>query len=341
MRILYAIQGTGNGHIARAMDVIPQLREHGQVDLLVSGCQADLSLPWPVKYRLHGLSFVFGKKGGVDARETLKRMRLGQLMQEIWHLPVHTYDVVISDFEPVSAWACLWRGVRCIGLSHQSAVLHQAAPRPMQFDWFGKSVLRFYAPVSYFFGFHFQPLDKHIFTPVIRKDIRTATSTQGAHYTVYLPSWSDQRILDFIAAANSGGQWEVFSKHCRSPYRVGEVLIHPVHQQKFTESFLNCKGILCNAGFEAPAEALYLKKKLCVVPMRGQYEQQCNAAMLEQMGVTVLQGNGASDVEKFRNWLEQSHVVEVDYPNQTPAVIDQLMASVFESEDALLSAASF
>jgi UDP:flavonoid glycosyltransferase YjiC (YdhE family) len=32
MKILYAIQGTGNGHIARAFDVIPHLKRHGEVD---------------------------------------------------------------------------------------------------------------------------------------------------------------------------------------------------------------------------------------------------------------------------------------------------------------------
>ena len=37
MKILYAIQGTGNGHLSRAIDVIPALKKIGQVDVLVSG----------------------------------------------------------------------------------------------------------------------------------------------------------------------------------------------------------------------------------------------------------------------------------------------------------------
>ena len=39
MKILYAVQGTGNGHFSRAQDVIPLLKKKAQVDILVSGTQ--------------------------------------------------------------------------------------------------------------------------------------------------------------------------------------------------------------------------------------------------------------------------------------------------------------
>ena len=33
MKILFAIQGTGNGHLSRARDVYPELLKYGQVDV--------------------------------------------------------------------------------------------------------------------------------------------------------------------------------------------------------------------------------------------------------------------------------------------------------------------
>ena len=57
MKILYAIQGTGNGHLSRAKDVIPALQKHADVDILISGIQADIDLSYPVKYRYKGLMF--------------------------------------------------------------------------------------------------------------------------------------------------------------------------------------------------------------------------------------------------------------------------------------------
>ncbi|MEM6298665.1 MAG: glycosyl transferase, partial [Bacteroidota bacterium] len=35
MNILFAIKGTGNGHLSRARAVIPHLKKYGKVDLLV------------------------------------------------------------------------------------------------------------------------------------------------------------------------------------------------------------------------------------------------------------------------------------------------------------------
>src|SRR5215211_5608969 len=130
MKILYAVQGTGNGHLCRARDIIPILRKKGEVDILVSGCQADVDLPYEIKYRFGGLSFIFGKKGGIDYFETYKRSNLKELFREINALPVDDYDVIINDFEPVSAWACYTKGRPCIGLSHQLGVSNKRTPKP-------------------------------------------------------------------------------------------------------------------------------------------------------------------------------------------------------------------
>ena len=62
MKILYAFQGTGNGHASRAIEIIPYLQQKGQVDVLISGYQCQLKLPFDVKYKYYGLSFIFGKK---------------------------------------------------------------------------------------------------------------------------------------------------------------------------------------------------------------------------------------------------------------------------------------
>src|SRR3954469_25054828 len=123
MKILYAIQGTGNGHLSRARDIIPTLQAKGELDILVSGTQADIRLPYLVKYKFDGLSFIFGKKGGVDILETYKKSNLRRLFKEINSLAVEQYDIVINDFEPVSAWACFLKNKECVGLSHQAAVL--------------------------------------------------------------------------------------------------------------------------------------------------------------------------------------------------------------------------
>ena len=61
--------------------------------------------------------------------------------------------------------------------------------------------------------------------------------------------------------------------------------------------------------------------------MHGQYEQQCNAHALKQMGVPVIKKlSHKKAIESFENWLCNDTVVAVDYENQTDQVVDLLMA---------------
>lgn len=324
MKILYAIQGTGNGHLSRARDIIPFLQTQGELDILVSGTQADVELPWPVKYRFKGLSFVFGKKGGIDLLATYQKSRLKRLYNEVKSLPVEEYDIVINDFEPVSAWACKMKRLPCIGLSHQAAVANKKSPEPKKKDLVGKAVLKYYAPVTKAYGFHFGAYDKNIFTPVIRGQIRDAKPQHSGHYTVYLPAYSDQRIIKVLGAIKNV-QWQVFSKHTDKAYAAGNISISPVNNEAFVESLLTCEGILCGAGFETPAEALFLKKKLLVIPMKGQYEQQCNAAALQTIGVPVIKSLKLKHLETIQSWIVDVQKIQVNYPNSTQRILKMIL----------------
>lgn len=303
MKILYAIQGTGNGHIARAEDVIPVLQAYGKVDIFVSGAQADIKLEYPVKYRSKGLSFYFGKRGGVDLLKTFGRNSSMDVYNEIRKFPVDKYDLVINDFEPITAWACMYRQVPCVGLSHQSALLSPRTPRPKSYDPIGDWIIKHYAPVKKYVGFHFAPFDTNIFTPVIRKRIREASVTDNGHYTVYLPAYDDKKLLPVLSKFPSV-RWHVFSKHTRSAYHFKKISVYPVGNEEFTASLTSSTGVLCGAGFETPAEALHLEKKLLVVPMKGQYEQHYNAAALKALGVPVMKKMKKKSVKKIGEWLD-------------------------------------
>ena len=59
MKIFYAVQATGNGHISRAMELLPFLRVYGQVDVFLSGANSQLKADMPVRYRSKGLELCF------------------------------------------------------------------------------------------------------------------------------------------------------------------------------------------------------------------------------------------------------------------------------------------
>jgi uncharacterized protein (TIGR00661 family) len=328
MRILYAIQGTGNGHMSRAVEIIPLLRQKCETDILVSGYQADLNLPFEVTYRLQGLSFIFGKKGGVDLKKTYEKANTKKLLYEIKNLPVREYDFILNDFEPVSAWACYRNKVPCIAMSHQSSLLDNKAPKPKSMDSLGSFILKNYAPASFYLGLHFSRYSKNIYTPVVRREIREAEKADKGHYTVYLPAYDDKTLISILEKMPEVN-WQVFSKHNHQPLTLENITIQPVDNHSFLNSLITCKGVLCGAGFETPAEALYLGKKLMVIPMQNQYEQQYNAAALKELGIPVIKRLRDSKIEKILEWIRSDYRVEINYPDVT----DSMVGRIFEMYD--------
>ena len=324
MKVLYAIQATGNGHISRANEIIPFLEKKCTLDILVSGTEADINLNHFIKYRKKGFSFVFGKNGGINFYKTIKQFQSIKFLTEIKSLPVEDYDLVINDFEPISAWACKIKNVPCMAMSHQFAILHKNAPKPIKADTLSWLILHYYAPCKQGVGFHFKSYGSNIFTPVIRKEIRNAYPKNKGHYTVYLPAYDEKKLIS-VCSKFKNVQWHIFSKHCKKEYTDGRCIIRPVNTIDFTESFINCEGILCGAGFETPAEAMFMGKKLFTIPMKSQYEQQCNAAAIKAFDFPVIKSLKKKHFEKIEAWLKEKPKRGVYFEDETDKIIDYVL----------------
>ena len=322
MRVLYSIQATGNGHISRALEIIPILRRKVDLDVLISGTQGDLQLPFDVDYALSGFSYSFGQAGGIDYFNTFRSLDHKRLVREVRELPVQKYDLVINDFEPVSAWAARLKDVPSIALSHQSALLSKHVPRPSSIDIVHHLILSQYAPTTDSIGFHFQRYDTNIFTPVIRTSVRRVQPSNAGHYTVYLPAYHHYKVINLLSEFDDV-KWEIFSKHANRESSYGQnIKVRPVSNSDFMKSITRCEGIICGAGFETPAEALFLQKKLLVIPMKGQFEQQYNAIALNRMGVPVIKNFRKAQRNKIKEWLNGTNTLKVNYPDITEDIID-------------------
>jgi len=322
MKILYAIQGTGNGHISRAREIVPLLQQYGELDLLVSGTEAEVTLSQPLKYRFHGFSFVFGSNGGVDKWATYKIMDLRQLWHDMHSLPLKDYDLIINDFEPVSAWACRLQKKQSVSLSHQCAFVSPNTPRPGKWNY-GEWLLKYYSPTTYHIGFHFERYADFIHTPVIRSEIRNLQTTNLGHYTVYLPAYDDKKLAKYLNETDV--QWHVFSKRQKTAYTDGNVQVIPVNNEGFNISLASCDGLLTGGGFEGPAEALFLQKKVMMIPMSGQYEQQCNALAASKLGVPVLHAIDDNFVKHLNAWIKSEDRVWVDFPDETAQIVHNMV----------------
>ncbi|MBI9059699.1 MAG: glycosyl transferase [Labilibaculum sp.] len=325
MKILYGIQGTGNGHLSRAIELIPYLQDVAEVDILISGLHHDLKFNHIIKYKKQGLGFFFGRNGGIDIWKTIGKFNIYRFIKDIRCLPVEEYDLVISDFEPITAWACRLKGVFCLGLSHQAAMLNSRTPLPDKIDTFGFKILKQYAPCSQNLSFHFKEYGHNMFTPIIRREIRKLEVHNKDFFVVYLPAYSDEKLISVLSEF-SYKRWLVFSKHTKKSYKNKNVNIRPVNSDEFIEGLKDCEGVLCGAGFETPAEALFLGKKLAVIPMKNQFEQVCNAHALQELGIPVFTGLDDYNVGLIEKWLkEKANCPKINYPDNAKSVIDHLI----------------
>ena len=323
MKVLFGIQGTGNGHLSRARHMIPYLDSQCELDVLVSGTESELQFPYPIQYRYRGFSFKYNSKGGIDYRASLKNFS-GHLFREVRNLPIKQYDLVINDFEPISAWSARRNKIPCIALGHQASFFSPHTPRPVRRDFWGEKVLQHYAPADQYIGLHFAPYDGFIFPPIIREDIRWASPENHGHYTTYLPAFGTENLIRLLHQFPQV-QWHAFAKDCKESYQSKNVWVQPVEAESFTQSVLTCEGVLTGAGFETPAEALFLGKKLLVVPIRGQYEQMCNAAALRNMGIPVIHKMSEAVLPTLKSWIDSPTGDRLLFEDCTQRVIDKAL----------------
>lgn len=325
MKILYAIQGTGNGHISRAIALVPILQKYVDVEILISGNQADITLPFPVKYKLHGAGFIFGQNGGVDVWKTFRQTKILRLIKDILSLKLNEYDLIISDFEPISAWAARWRKARCVAMSHQASFYSKKVPRPRIKNTIAEFIMRNYAPGDIKFGFHFDKYDDHIYLPIIRPSIRQAISDRLGHYLVYLPSYSTERIVEVLSSVPHI-HWKIYVKGGASNGTLPKnIECFAAGSSSWLKDLSTCDGALIGAGFEGPSELLYLGKKMAVIPMSNQYEQQCNAAALKKIGITVFPRLDTSIIEELKDWTERQPAIHLPYADETEDIVRNLL----------------
>lgn len=303
MKIFYAVQATGNGHISRAIQLMPYLEKLGEVDVFLSGANATLDADLPIRYRSKGLSLFYSACGGLDYKQMWKHNSMVRALREAKQLPVEKYDIVINDFDFITAQACRIKKIPSVQFGHQASFISRNTPRPEKTSYFGEMILQRYAPATQYLGLHFQPYDNFIFHPVVKDIFLQSTPADEGHITVYLPAYEKHCIEQhFKALPHLHFHW--FLKEIKSVVREGNITYYPVSNDGFNQSLLHCHGIITGGGFETPAEALYLGKRLMCIPIRGQYEQMCNAAALAQMGIKVLDDADTDDFDKqIANWM--------------------------------------
>ncbi|MCB5160835.1 MJ1255/VC2487 family glycosyltransferase [Marinomonas algarum] len=331
MRILYGVQGTGNGHITRARAMAYEMHQLGiDVDFVFSGRTVEDYFDMAIfgHYQtFEGLSFV-ARNGELDLHATYKKARLGQFYRDVQRLDTRGYDLVMTDYEPIVAWAAKRQGVPCLGFGHQYAFTHDI-PR-YQKNRLAQWVMSNFAPVSSQLGAHWHHFGHPILPPLVSMP-ETQSTVSADHVLVYLPFENSEAVFEWLEAVPNYH----FRVHCKDidPGIYGNIEVFPFDRTTFQKNLSECQSVLCNAGFELNSEALQLGRRILTKPLKGQIEQHSNVMALSLLGLTST--CDALDEKVIANWLETREVAQIRYPNVAKAVVEWLVSGHDERLDDL------
>ncbi|WP_200821173.1 MJ1255/VC2487 family glycosyltransferase [Oceanicoccus sp. KOV_DT_Chl] len=302
MKILYGVQGTGNGHITRARVMAKQFALAAQIQpievtYLFSGRDADKLFDMDCfgKY-LHrqGLTFV-SEAGEINYQKTLSNNKPLQFIRDIKSLPLSDYDLIISDFEPVTAWAAKLQGKPVLGISHQNSFAYDIPTASTNF--IANSIMRNFAPGRWKIGLHWHHFGHPILPPIIDTELKPKACNSSV--LVYLPFENQDDVTELLHR---------FPRQHFVQYSpdLDNGTLHNVQLRKtchdgFKADLSKSRAVICNAGFELISECLQLNLPILAKPLQGQMEQLSNAAALEKLGyATTL---NVLDRETIAEWL--------------------------------------
>ncbi len=317
MKIFYGVQGTGNGHITRARVMAKALYAAGiEVTFQFTGRPADKYFDMEIfkDYQTKaGLTFSIDK-GKINLCKTVFAANPIRFIKEVNSLDLSNYDLVITDFEPITAWAAKKQKKPTLGIGHQYAFQYDI-PRQGK-DFAAEQVMKYFAPADKSIGLHWHHFGQPIFPPVI--ETNAPTQKIDNKILVYLPFEDSQDVIDLLA------QFVDFTFHVYSPEPVpskfDHIICYPLSREGFQQNLSDCEGIISNSGFELASESVQLGKKILAKPIHGQMEQHANAAALEQLGYgQVMQDLDANIIER---WLQDASAVRVAYPDTAKVITD-------------------
>jgi len=276
-KIIYAVAGEGFGHSSRSHLIGQRLIDAGHDVMFVGSRKSLLYLKQYFGQRvkeIFGLSFVY-LGGRIDKSETLKRnlLRLPeadrkneQLFRK--HFEPFEPDLVISDFEPFSAWWAWRNRVPFVSIDHEHMLTlckleHQAQ------NWFSRitaSVVtecHYVGAVAYIIvNFFKAPLriDSAILAPpIVRPVVAALQPTQHEHILIYSTTGKGQSELRQILHKFSQHKFYVYGFDKSAKYK------NCIFKKRSTEGFLadlaGARGVIASAGFSLISECIHLKKK--------------------------------------------------------------------------------
>jgi len=277
-----------------------------------------------------GLTFVT-EAGRLRYRKTAMGNNVLQFMGDVAALDLSPFDLIVTDYEPVTAWAGRRQRREVIGIGHQYAF---GANTPKAGNsLIQQGIMQRFAPVSRPVGLHWAAFDSHVLPPIL--DLPPLSNEPPDDLIlVYLP-FEDQTQISQWLQSFPEQQFVQYANGIIDEDRAN-VGRRRANIKGFKRDLGRCKGVICNSGFELISECLQWHKPVLTRPLKGQMEQLSNAAALESLGYASVMHQ--LDSAHTRAWLERPREApKVHFSDVAPRLAEWLANGAREPIDILCS----
>ena len=346
MRFLFTVQGEGRGHLTQAISLAEILRRHGHeiVEVLVGKSRLrempaffETRICAPVRV-YEAPSFVFKKdKKHIDKVKTFiynttpaKLQKFGKSIEMIYRrINTVNPDVVVNFYEILPGFMHLRfkLDMPFVNVGHQYLLRHPAYQ-------FGKddsqslAILKLHAFLSgisatkilalSFYPMKAFPREKLlVMPPLLRREVLELQPTEGDYILGYMLNQGYLGEVQRWHEAHPDVKLHFFwdKKDAPKELAIDDTLtLHQINDEKFLHYMEKCRGYITTAGFESVCEALFMDKRVMLIP--SHIEQEINAADAASIGGGVvgdsfdlsllleyMQEKRHFNQEAFRKWV--------------------------------------
>jgi uncharacterized protein (TIGR00661 family) len=349
-RVLYGFSGEGSGHSSRAREMIAGLRERGHEVLGASYGRGYANLKDGFELvEIEGLSLA-SVDNRVSARRTVAEnlakleagvagwRRLRQAFKEL------APEVVITDFEPLSAHLAQHYKLPLVTLDNQHRMRYMRYPCPPELRrdaLVTEAVIRAFVPrpdvslvTTFWFG-EVKNARTFLFPPILRREVLALAPRDDGHVLVYF-THGFESFLERLAALR-GERFLVYGTGRTG--REGNLEHRAPSRDGFLDALAGAKAVVATAGFTLMTEALHLGKPYLALPMAGQFEQELNALLLADAGYGLNGRAGRADMlAEFLARLPEYRARLAAYPRGDNSAIEGMLERLLAGGGALARA---
>lgn len=301
-RILYGVAGEGFGHSSRSELLGQRLVDAGH-EVLFAASRKSYNYLRPTfdqqVRNVHGLFFHY-QNGRVKPIQTFLRNLTHypggfRVNRRLFSKDVREFkpDVVISDFEPFSAWWAWRNRVPCVSIDHEHFLTCCCLEKEGGYwkeRWIANIVTWGYHTfadaylIPNFFKAPLKNKSAQLTPPVVRKTVLRFEPREGDHIVMYSTDSGAKQRERIFNVVRRYGQYRFYIYGFNEDIQQENCTFKKTSTDGFLNDLATCRGVIATAGFSLLSECLHFRKPMLLMPVQDQYEQIVNACYIEKLG---------------------------------------------------------